>query len=236
MLSVQERLNLNTESVEGHAWQWACMLRCATVGKVVSFDSVKQTCVVQPVTQELIVKPPPSSSAAPSPGSSQNIITSETIAPIQDVPIFMQRVPGWSITLPITEGTECLLIHPDTCIDGWWSTGAISAQYDRRRHDLSDAIAFFGPWSQPYVLNNYSTNSMQIRSDDQTVVIDLSNSKIKITAPEVDVQAMGGTADFVMTHAFYTYWTTVVYPFLLSKGFSGGVPPANSITTVLKGE
>lgn len=182
MFSIQERLNLPTESIEGSAWQWACMLRVAIPGRVVSFDTDRQTCVVQPTIQELVLLPPPGVK-----DSSQNIPTSVTIKPIQDVIPIMMRVPGWSITFPITQGTECLLIFADMCIDGWWQTGNIASQLDRRRHDLSDAFALFGPWSQPNKISNYSTSSLQIRSDDQQTMIELSPNVINIKAKDVTI-------------------------------------------------
>lgn len=243
MLSIQERLGIHTEPISGAAWQWMCMLKCATVGKVVSFNAVSQTCVVQPVTQENVLLPPPATPQSPSPGVTQNIPTAVTIDPIQDVPIAMMRVPGWSMTLPITAGTECLLIHADACIDGWWQSGQISPQLDRRRHDLSDAIAFFGPWSQPNKLTNYSTTSMQLRSDDLSVVIDLAPGKITITAPTVDVvspsvkaAATGGTPQPLVNQTWLTWYETNIQPFLVSKGYLGPVMPTGSATTVLEGQ
>jgi hypothetical protein len=44
VFSIAERLGVSTEAVEGHAWQWACMLRCAVPGIVKSFSAEKQTC------------------------------------------------------------------------------------------------------------------------------------------------------------------------------------------------
>ncbi len=183
MLSIQERLALFTEPIEGSAWQWACMLRVAIPGKVVSFDAAnRQTCVVQPTIQEMILVPPPGGTS-----SSQNIPTSTAIKPIQDVIPIMMRVPGWSITFPIVEGTECLLIFADMCVDGWWQNGGVQPQYDRRRHDLSDAFALFGPWSQPNKIANYSTSSLQIRSDDQNTMIELSPNVINIKAQTINL-------------------------------------------------
>lgn len=236
MLSIQERLGLHTEAIEGKAWQWACMLRCATPGIVVSFDPDKQTCVVQPAIQELVLKPPPATPQTPNPGTTQNIPVSETIAPIQDVPIMMMRVPGWSITFPITEGTECLLIFADMCIDGWWQNGGVNPQYDRRRHDLSDAFALFGPWSQPNVLSDYSTSSLQIRSDDQTVLIDLADTVATVQAPNVIVKQQGGAATPVVTQAFFEWFITNIYPFLTGLGYLGPPAPVDSLTTVLEAQ
>lgn len=236
MLSLQERLNLKTEPIEGAIWQWLCMLRCAIPGRVVSFDPVKQTCVIQPLIQEIVLKPPPSTSQTPNPGSSQNIPTNETIKPLQDVPIIMMRVPGWAITLPVTVGTDCLLIFNDMCIDGWYQNGTISPQFDRRRHDLSDAMALFGPWSQPNALQNYSTTSLQIRSDDLTKVIELSPTKIKITAPEVDVLSLGGVTQSLLNVVFFDWFINVYMPSVQYLTIAPPPPPVSSLTTVLKGQ
>ena len=101
MISIQARLGLPTEPISGAAWQWSCMLRSSIPGIVVSFDPVKQTCVVQPAIQEIVLLPPPITPKNLKPGTTQNIPTSVTIEPIQDVPICMMRVPGWSITLSL---------------------------------------------------------------------------------------------------------------------------------------
>lgn len=231
MISIQERLKLKIEPFESTAWQWACMLRCAIPGKVVSFNSVKQTCVVQPIIQELVLKPPPGVTD----DTTQNIPTNETIAPIQDVPIIMMRAGGWSITFPIVVGTECLLIFADMCIDGWYETGKLSPQYDRRRHDLSDAFALFGPWSQPNVVSNYSTSTMQIRSDDHSVIIDLNLSGINIVAPTTFIKASGGTPLPLVNSNFYTWFITTFMPSVVYVA-SPPTPPANPETTVLKGQ
>ncbi len=244
-VSIQERLGLPTESIAGAGWQWACMLRASVPGIVKSFDPIRQTCVVQVAIQEVVNLPPPNTQQSAS-GGTQNIPTVVTIAPLQDVPIIMPRVPGWAITFPIVAGTECLLIFADTCIDGWWQSSGVQAPMARRRHDLSDAFALFGPWSQPNVLENYSTASMQIRSDDQTVLIDLAEGQIAITAPTVAVtatesigmtspaftaKASGGTAVPLAAQPLVTWLQTQVVPFLQAKGYTGPLPPADSLTT-----
>jgi Phage protein Gp138 N-terminal domain len=259
MLSIQERLSLLTEPIEGAAWQWACALRSSIPGIVKSFDPVKQTCVVQPVIQEIVLLPPPVTAQVPNPGSTQNIPTTVSIEPIQDVPIVMMRVPGWSITLPITEGTECLLVFSDMCIDGWWQSSQVSPPFDRRRHDLSDAIAIFGPWSQPNTLSDYSTDSIQIRSDDKSVIIELTPTNINITAPDqitisaptvqinastqaiiqaalTELMASGGTPLPLINNGLMAWITSVLLPALAAHSITVAAPPSTVVTTTVKAQ
>lgn len=235
MISIQERLGLQTEPIEGSIWQWLCMLRSAIPGIVQSFDAIKQTCTVRVAIQEWILLPPSSTPQLSDPGTTQNVPTLTTIDDLQDVPILMPRVPGWSMTFPIVEGTECLLVFSDTCIDGWWQNGGVNPPYDRRRHDLSDAIALFGPWSQPNILSGYSTDSVQIRSDDQTIVIDISSSGVKIQGPAVKIQASGGTPIALVNDNFYQWFKNTYMP---SVSYVTTAPPlpTNPETSVLKGQ
>jgi hypothetical protein len=73
------------------------------------------------------------------------------------------------------------------CIDGWWQSSGVQPQFDRRRHDLSDAFALFGPWSKPNALSNYSTSSVQLISDDQSQVMDFGDTGTTLTSPKVTI-------------------------------------------------
>jgi hypothetical protein len=219
MFNLPERLAEPSETINGAAWQWLNMLRCAAPGKVVSFDPDKQTCVVQIAVQETVYKAPVGEGQAAAPPGVKNVPTAESIWPLEDVPIWMPRVPGWSITFPITPGTECLLIFADMCIDGWYQTGKVIKNQRRRRHHLSDAFALFGPWSIPNRLQNYSTSSMQIRSDDQSVLIELESGQVNIKAPTVNVEAgvakighTGGTPAPLPNDAFYQWFVATYMP------------------------
>jgi hypothetical protein len=143
---------------------------------VVSFDSVKQTVVVQPTITERT--------------RTNGVIKPVQLPQLTDVPILMPRAGGFTMTMPITAGDECLVVFADTCIDAWWQSGGVNNnQVEQRRHSLSDGIAIFGPWSQPNVLASYSTSSVQLRSDDGTVILDVAADAITVTAPTVTVNA-----------------------------------------------
>jgi len=101
-----------------------------------------------------------------------------------DVPIMFQGGGGYSITLPIAKGDECLIIFADRCIDAWWQSGGVQAPMESRMHDLSDGFALVGVRSQPKVVPSISQTKVQIRSDDGTVFVEIDKTgKVNITAP-----------------------------------------------------
>lgn len=108
------------------------------------------------------------------------------------VPVMWPQGGGWNLTFPIQENDECLLVFSDTMLDWWFQNGGLNnIPTSPRRHSLSDPIALFGIRSTPRALSDYSTDSTQLRSDDQTVVIDLATDGITITAPAVTVNTSG---------------------------------------------
>ena len=60
-----------------------------------------------------------------------------------------------------------------------------------RRHSLSDGFALLGPWNQTRVLSNYSTQAVQLRSDDGQTVVEVGAGEITVKAQTVNVQASG---------------------------------------------
>lgn len=177
MITLSERLARPTD-------QWATALkvfghelRVAMPGIIQSFDPVKQTVVVQPAITEQMLK--------------SDVPTPTTLSLISDVPIMIPRAGGFSLTVPIKAGDECLLIFADACIDAWWQSGGTQNQIDKRRHDLSDAFAILGPWNQQRLLPNYSTTAAQFRSDDGNTVIEVGNGEVTVIAQTVNVQATG---------------------------------------------
>jgi hypothetical protein len=181
------------------------------------------------------------------------LITDETIIPIKMVPVAIPRAGGFAVTLPVKQGDEGLLIFCDACFDLWWQSGGVQKQNEVRRHHVHDCGFFPGMCSQPNVLADYSTDSLQVRSEDGSVVVDVSddgvvttvgstklavsNDEVQATASSV-VAANGGTAQALVTDAFYQWFVANVLPYLktLTPPYSGPNPPGNSETTILKGQ
>jgi hypothetical protein len=154
-------------------------VRVACPGIVQSFNPIEQTVVVQPAIREDLRQ--------------ADMSKQWTQLPLLlDVPVCFSRAGGYTMTMPIKQGDECLVIFLDSCMDAWWSYGGVQNQIEKRRHDLSDAIAIFGIWSQPHRLANYSTNSCQLRNDNGSTYIELKDSNINIIADKVNISTKNG--------------------------------------------
>lgn len=174
-VDIPTRFSKFNDLFEFFEWQMLCGLRVSCPGIIQSFDPVKQTVTVQLAIRENIL---------------QNLVrTPIAIAPLVDVPVVFPRGGKCTLTMPIQQGDECLVVFGDMCIDGWWQSGGIQNQLDKRRHDLSDGFCIPGPWSQTRTLLNYSPNTTQLRSDDGQTIIELDpTGKVNVTASQVNVQ------------------------------------------------
>ena len=178
-LSLRERVQHETEVLRTALDQFARKMRVACPGIIQSFDSSKQTVSVQLAIMEELSK--------------NGERTSVKIPILEDIPIVVPRGGGFSITLPIAVGDECLVVFGDMCIDSWWQSGGDNnIQMDRRRHDLSDGFAILGCWNQKKVISNYSVNSIQIRNDSGADYVEVKDGNINVvSSSEVNITASG---------------------------------------------
>lgn len=153
------------------------VLRVACPGIIQNFDAKTQTVTVKPALREHIIKEDFSKQW-------------EDLPLLLDVPIVIPRAGGYSLTLPVKTGDECLIIFLDSCIDAWFSFGGVQNQIEKRRHDLSDAVAILGIYSQPDVIPNYSTDSVQLRSDNGNSYIDLKENEINFVSSLVKINGI----------------------------------------------
>ncbi|WP_221928489.1 Gp138 family membrane-puncturing spike protein [Enterococcus faecalis] len=105
-----------------------------------------------------------------------------------DVPVVFPRGGGCTLTFPVKEGDECLVIFADRCIDFWWQSGGIQEPVDGRMHDLSDAFCIVGPQSQAKKISGISTTAAQLRTDDGSAIIELAaGGAVTITSPQITI-------------------------------------------------
>lgn len=158
-------------------------LRVAMPGIIQSFDAEAVTATIQPAVK---------ASVRQADGS----VASVALPLLVDVPVHFQRGGGVTLTFPITEGDECLVIFADRCIDYWWQSGGVQEPVDPRQHHLADAFALVGPQSQAQKISGISTTTAQLRTDDGAafIEIDPSNHGVTVTTPgKLTASAQGGT-------------------------------------------
>ncbi len=137
------------------------MLRVSMPGIIQSFDPIALTCTVQPALTGQVADALGNFKSAPLPL-------------LVDVPVVFPRGGGCTLTFPIQEGDECLVVFSDRCIDFWWQNGGVQEPVDPRQHDLSDAFALVGPMSQVQKISAVNMNAVELRSDDGDTKISLN--------------------------------------------------------------
>jgi hypothetical protein len=95
-----------------------------------------------------------------------------------------------------------------------------------RMHDFSDGMYLGG------LLNGIPTQYVQLSSSGISII---SPTAVTIKALAVNAEN-GGTPEALVNDTFFQWFSTNVYPFLVSKGYTGPSIPSGSETTVLKGQ
>lgn len=104
---------------------------------------------------------------------------------IGDVPVVFPSGGGFTMTFPLFPGDNVLLVFSSRCIDAHWQSGGVQNQApELRMNDLSDAFAIPGHRPLPAVPLNVSDSTLQIRSDDGGLYVELTRTQIcNIVAP-----------------------------------------------------
>ncbi|HBR5952263.1 TPA: Gp138 family membrane-puncturing spike protein [Klebsiella pneumoniae] len=154
-------------------------LRVAMPGVIQSFDPENLTCVVE--ISVFSVKPE---------GKSVDRLDVDNVfyPLILDAPVIFPRGGGVTLTFPVKEGDECLVVFADRCIDFWWQSGNVQNGSRGRMHDYSDAFVIPGPQSQAKKISGISTTAAQLRTDDGSAFIEIaSNGAVTINSPQTIV-------------------------------------------------
>ncbi|HBM7722499.1 TPA: hypothetical protein LZ419_002623 [Escherichia coli] len=147
-------------------------MRVALPGIIQSFDPESLTAVVQPAIRYIE-------------RDNDGNKSTKDYPLLVDVPVVFPRGGGCTLTFPVSEGDECLVIFADRCIDFWWQSGGVQEPVDGRMHDLSDAFCIVGPQSQAKKIGGISTSAVELRSDDGETKLSLNPASgvINGTAP-----------------------------------------------------
>lgn len=173
MQTISERLGDATDQLRLLALMVSLNIRVAMPGIIQSFDATSQTATVQLAIRERV-----------------NINGNQEwteIPLLVDVPVLFPRAGGYSITFPVSQGDECLVVFADCCFDAFWQSGGVQNQVDRRRHDLSDGLAIITGISQTNRLSGVSSNSLQIRNDAGSAIVEIAGTTININAGNITI-------------------------------------------------
>jgi len=203
-----ERVNDSQEALrqvlDGHQAQvWT-----ALPGIIESFNAGAVTCIVQPSIKAQV---------RASDGSMQWV----ALPLLLDCPVVFPRGGGCTLTFPVAQGDECLVVFASRCIDAWYSAGGVQVQSEFRMHDLSDGFALPGPFSQATKISGISTSNAQLRSNDGSTFVELDP-----TGQIINVVAPGG-----MTITTPTLTVTGVIAVENQQGATNASTFSGSITT-----
>ncbi|RQT08957.1 phage baseplate assembly protein V [Burkholderia contaminans] len=185
----KERVDDELASLRAALRGWQVGMWTALPGVIESFDDVALTCVVQPAIKIPV-------------RANDGTVTTAALPPVVDCPVQFPSGGNCTLTFPVAQGDECLVVFASRCIDAWWQSGGVQEQAEWRMHDLSDGFALLGFRSKPRALSGVSATSAQLRSDDGATYIDLNPAAgtLKLVAPgglEIDaptVKVNAGTS------------------------------------------
>lgn len=202
-------------------WKRAFLLNTAIPAIVDEFDVATQRVAATPAIQAKYVTP-------------EMEVKYINYPKITNIPLALIKCPGLKITCPVKKGQNCTLIFSQRSIDNFLLDGQIHAPFDGnnpqycsiRCMDLTDAMCFPGIITNPEAISDYNNNAIEIRNDDGTT---------KITVSENDLQFTQGGATLTMSDNNITMsaakiilngkeWDTHIHR---------GVTPGNSNTGVI---
>lgn len=160
----------------------------ALPGILTKVDLGKLTCEVQPAIQAIELQ---------TDGTPKNV----SLPVLVDVPLVFPHGGKYAHTDPVVADDECLVVFSSRCIDNWWQDGGVQPQFEMRKHDLSDAIALVGPWSQKTAIKNVSTTTSQWRNTDGDIYqeLDNDNQKIRVIVKGITVEVDAGASTVNIT-------------------------------------
>ena len=176
----EQTLRMMSSSMQSRIWT-------ALPGVVQKFNATLMTCEVQPAIN----------------GMAKSLAGADV--PIQmpvllDCPVMFPRGGGATMTFPVANGDECLVVFSSRCIDSWWSQGfqpgsqktpnPANNPLEFRMHNLSDGFVIVGPFSSPAASAftgalAFDTANVCLRSNDGQVQVQLNPTThaVNITAP-----------------------------------------------------
>lgn len=177
------------ELIDLKFWQNALKLNTSIPAIIDDFNAEQQTVSAIPAIMAKYV-------------SLDGIVSYLPYPKIIDIPLAIQQGNGISITYPIKKGDVCTLIFSQRSIDNFIESGEISEPFDGinkvtsvlRCLDMSDAMCFPGIIANKKI-QNYSTSAVEIRNEDSSVKISLSENDLNFSQGGANIKMSGGNIE-----------------------------------------
>lgn len=166
--------------------------------RIVSFDPVTQTATVKLMLTNIVTTLDESYKEVPTPE-------------LKKIPVHFPRGGGHSITMPVVEGDDCLVMFAHRGFDHWLYEGEEKSTFlngkpspnHRRRHGLGDALCLVGFPSaiagDTNAIPDFDNSAIEIRNEDRTqrISLDVETDDIEIVTDTNLTATVGGdvTAD-----------------------------------------
>lgn len=180
-------------------------LYCALPAIVESVNFENQTLEASPVT---IMKRT----------NDTGMVTDFKLPLLVDVPFQCYKGGDYSITVPVKQGDECLIIFTDVDFSAWFQNGGFNYAEHSFQHAYSNAMALVGFSSEVKAVKNYNPNAIEIRNAD-------ASEKISLSAGNITLKSATITLDGEVTT---TGTTTIQGKEFLSHIHSNGNQGANT--------
>lgn len=146
--------------------------------KVVSFNSTKQSCSVQPLLQRFFL-------------NTDGVPEGFDCPILENVPVEYMNGGGWSLTFPLVVDDIVFLAFAERSIDRWLDapSGTIVDPISNHKFDLSDAVARPGPRPRSSPIPGIPSGAMRLAKDDGSTVIELSASGVSVNGALVTLGA-----------------------------------------------
>lgn len=152
----------------------------ALPGKVVKYDATKQKADIKP----LIKKQYRDGKIDP-------------LSVIPNVPVIFPRSGNAFLTFPVAKGDGVLIVFSERSLDKWLSIGGDVSPEDRRKHDLSDAIAI--PGLRPFNAGGADANDVVLVANEGGSEIEFRLKKNGETVLKSPVKVTIDTPETVFT-------------------------------------
>jgi len=136
------------------------LLRTAQPAVVISFNESQNTVQVQPSLMRKLENRDP-----------------RPLPELLDVPVSFYGAGGYVITHKPQAGDVCLLVVNDRSLSRWKQAGGVIDPGERRRHDLTDSVAFFGLNHFAAAYENIKTG-IDIRTRDGQTSLNMTEAEL----------------------------------------------------------